>query len=167
NPSPQCAPRGAVISTVALRRARTETTRVAPALLLPVPADERPAEGRPLPPMVGRARAARHGAGSTTAVVPARCPPSASTPCSRGAGAAGVIAPGAPAGPPGTVTAAVTGTLDVITTAPTTPDSEVSSIRLAEPAGTSIALPPVGWYVPPGETTLSLTCASFPPGSAR
>ena len=64
------------------------------------------------------------------------------------------------------MTAAVTGILEVSTTAPATPDSDGSSIRLAEPAGMTIAPVPVGWYVPPGETTASLTAASAAAGLA-
>jgi hypothetical protein len=147
--------------TVMLCLAGIETGRRAP-----VPPAGLSPEVRPLTPVVSRTLAARPGADSTSVVVSARWPTSASMPCACRAGAAAVIAPGAPARPPGIATAAVTGTLDFSTTAPATPDSDVRSIRLAEPAGMSIAVAPVGWYVPAGETTVRLTCASLPPASA-
>lgn len=70
---------------------------------------------------------------------------SAAMACSLTGAAAADSAPGDPETPPGTRTAAATGTLDEIWSAAGTPDRDGSGMAAAESPARSIPLPPVGW----------------------
>src|ERR1022692_3591028 len=120
-----------------------------------------------VPSAVIRTWAAARGADSTRVeVLPAPLRLSATTPCSSSGADAAVKAPGAPAGPPDTSMAAVTGTFEVSLIAEATPAIDGSATAAAEPPGRSIPLPPVGWYEPLAVPAVSLTCALPAPGTA-